>query len=100
MSFPYGSTLKLTATFKNAAGQIADPTTITVSTKAPGANGDVVIKSYLVDPEVVRDGVGVYSYEVTLSTGGTWTCRFVGTGTVKAASFDYVIEIERSIFGT
>lgn len=100
MSYPYGSTFRLSATFTNASGKADDPTTVIVSVKAPGRSGATTTKTYPTDAEVVRDGTGAYHYDVTMSEGGTWTYRFEGTGAVKAASPDRIIDIDNSVFAT
>ncbi len=88
--------LRLSATFKNSTGAVADPTTATVLVRSP--SGVNTTKTYPTDAEVVRTSTGVYYFDVTMGESGTWTYRFEGTGSVQAASADKPVQIASSVF--
>lgn len=62
------------------SGQV-DPTTVTLTLTDPYGN-----QSVLTTPTVIRDGVGVYHYDLTINIPGTYAYRWQGTGAVIAAS--------------
>lgn len=80
---PYdkGDLITLWAEFKDKAGAAADPTTVTLKTRAP--DGTIAVRSPLTNPSTGR-----YEYDLSL-TGldaqtGRWRYQFSGTGTVQA----------------
>lgn len=80
-----GDLHRFTITFLDGAGVAADPTAVRVFWKSP----DGVVSTPLVfgsDPEVVKDGVGLYHVDVILDQPGWWHPRWEGTGAVHAAS--------------
>jgi len=71
--------------FKNAAGALTDPTTVTLEVKKP--NGTVTTYTYAA-AQIIKDSVGRYSYQLTVDAAGVWSYRWIGTGTVVAAEQD------------
>jgi len=79
-----GQGIRYMVTFKNAAGQEADPGTVTFKILDP--SGVTTSYIYDTDPEVVRDGQGEYHCDVTGDESGLWTQRWEGTDPVPAVS--------------
>lgn len=81
-----GSLVRTTAAFTNAAGQAADPTTITLKYRS-GA-GSTTTVTYPTAP-IIKDSTG--NYHADLDTTGwagpdplLWLTEWIGTGTVQA----------------
>lgn len=68
-------------TFK-ASGVATDPTTITLIVTDPSGNADTYTHAL---SQIDKDATGQYSKDITVDETGTWTYRWVGTGTVVAA---------------
>lgn len=62
-----------------------DPTTITLKTKDPTPTTTTYTYALA---EVTKDSTGNYHKDITVSTSGTWYYRWIGTGTVIAATED------------
>jgi len=76
--------------FKNAAGALADPTTVTLkwgyASSATAQATSVTTWLYGTDSQVVKDGTGVYHADIPVTRAGIHRFRWVGTGAVAAAS--------------
>lgn len=81
--YDVGDVVRTTATFK-VGGVLTDPTVLSFKFKTPA--GVTTTKVYGIDIEVVKDSVGVYHYDVSLSASGVWSYRWVSTGTAAGAS--------------
>lgn len=80
MAYDVGQQVRLSFTFRNLAGELADPTTVTVKVQdAAGAE-----TSY---SDAVHDSTGRYHKDITITTpgGGVWYYRAEGTGALVAA---------------
>lgn len=87
-TYVIGATVKMTATFRNASDELADPTTVTCIIQMP----DNVETTYTYDQDTVtKDSTGVYSKTITVTQGGTYQFYFRGTGTVATAARDYFL---------
>lgn len=73
-----GDTVRTTATFK-VGGVLTDPSTLVLKYKTPA--GVITTKTFGTDAEVVKDSVGVYHFDLTLSAQGDWWYRWQSTGT-------------------
>jgi uncharacterized protein YfaS (alpha-2-macroglobulin family) len=75
-----GSVVTLTATFRNAAGTLANPTAVTITVRQPGGTTTT--------PTASSTSTGVYtaSYNTTGLAPGVYRWRAAGTGTVVAAA--------------
>jgi len=84
MSEPYltGNQLRNTASFTNAAGAAADPSTVVYKYRKPGTT-TVTTLTYGTDAAVVRSATGTYYVDLELDTGGIWTDWWITTGTPK-----------------
>lgn len=72
-----GNLVRLSATFKDFAGNYADPTSVSLSVKKLGGSTET--------PTVVKDAVGFYHFDYEPLTAGTYYYRFNGTGDIIAA---------------
>lgn len=84
--YKIGKTVKMTAVFRNAARQVADPTTVTLIVKKP--DGTETTYTYALGT-VTKESTGVYSKSITTDAEGTWQYYFQGTGAVPDADRDY-----------
>lgn len=82
-TYVQGGLLRLTATFKNVKRYAADPDTVTLRVENPA--GTVTSYTYAAE-DLVKDGVGIYYYDLDLDTPGQWFYRFEGTGDCQAAA--------------
>lgn len=71
------TTVRVTGTFRDLAGALADPTAAVLTVKAP--SGD------LITPAVTRASLGIYYADVTLDQPGAWAYEWQGTGALVAA---------------
>lgn len=85
-----GNTSRLSCTFTDENNQPADPTTVTVTIKTPNAGASVFTP--------IRDGVGVYHYDLALTVAGDYGYRFKGTGAITAQSADQHFTVPRQTF--
>lgn len=81
--FEIGDGLRLTCTFRNAAGTKADPTTVSMKKKVH-KTGTPSTLVYGTDVEVVKDSTGVYHVDVAFAEAGTHFFKWYGTGAVQA----------------
>jgi len=81
-----GQTLRLTATFRDDAGDPTDPTTITFNLRID--EEDIEEYVYGEDVELVKSGTGVYYIDVSLAASGKYVYQFIGTGTIEQAIED------------
>lgn len=68
--------------FKDAAGTLADPTTVTLKIEEP--DGTETTYTYAL-AQITRDSAGRFSKSYTPDQSGVHHYRWVGTGTVGAA---------------
>ena len=66
------------------------PTAVTLSIRSPALVTTV--------PAVMIDGLGLYRVRVNLNAVGTWTFRWSSTGTGQAATPDFTILVEETVF--
>lgn len=69
--------LRLWASFRDLANQLADPATITLFVKTPA--GVQTTYTYAA-AQVQKDAVGVYYYDLLFDQVGRWTYRWLSTG--------------------
>ena len=69
--------------FKNAAGTLTDPTTVSLRWRVAGGLETTWV--YGTDAEVVKDSVGVYHADIPVIAAGLHYFRWKGTGAVTAA---------------
>jgi hypothetical protein len=89
IEIPLGQAIRLTASFLNAAGAAADPTTVTFKYAPvivnpppdPTATSDVFGVG-----STVKDSTGNYHLDFTPNAAGNWVYQAIGTGTVAAVA--------------
>ena len=64
------------ATFKNAAGVLTDPSTVSSSVRDPAGT--------ITTPTPANDNVGEYSLAISFNLPGRWIIKIIGTGAVEA----------------
>lgn len=89
-----GQSVRVKGTF-TLVGVAADPATAIMKYRNPA--GTVVTKIYPTDSEVIREGVGIYYIEIPMATAGRWWVRSESTGSVVAASEDFVDVIDTEL---
>lgn len=94
MAYDIGDTVRIFGRFKaatfvvtdgvpEASYALADPTTVTLTIKAPG---DVVETSYTwAGGQVTRVSAGVFYRDLDLGLAGRYLVRWIGTGAAAAA---------------
>lgn len=79
--------VRLTGTFRDLAGVLANPTAVVCTVEAPDGTTST--------PSVTNSGTGIYYADVTLSQAGTWKVEWQGTGALIVAG-DEVVEARAS----
>ena len=79
-----GGTKRATVTFidNTANGVNVDPATIIIRWKSPTTS--LITKTFGVDTELIKDSVGVYHIDISLTEVGTWWVQAKGTGTINS----------------
>lgn len=83
-TYDKGDVLGITATYKNAAGTLIDPTTPKFSFIDPVTNA-VTTYTYPTDSQLQRLSQGVYYVALRLTAPGIWRVRHWSTGTGEAS---------------
>ena len=81
--YAVGEVARANATFANTAGQAADPSTVAFRYRNPAGVETTLL--YGTDPEVVKDGVGLYHTDVLIDLPGDYQWRYLATGVVAVA---------------
>lgn len=81
-SYDIGDAVRLTGTFRNAAGTLTDPTTVTLKHEDPSGNETSLTYA---GGTVTKSSTGIYYADVTVDESGTWKYKWIGTGTVAQA---------------
>lgn len=77
-----GEDVRVRAVFRDEAGTLTDPSTITLQVKDPGGTTD----SYTyAGGTITREATGIYYKVIDVDDDGVWYYRFSSTGTPKAA---------------
>lgn len=76
--------IRITALFTTADGIPADPSTVTLMIKDP--TGEITIKVYNTDLEVLKLGTGNYQYDHLADIPGRWYYSWLGTGDVQISA--------------
>ncbi len=84
----------LRAEFRNSAGTLADPTTVTLNIRKPGGT--------VLTPSPTSSATGIWTYTIPAGTNnesGLWTYAFTGTGAVAAVE-QATFVVERDLTAT
>ena len=82
-TYDIGDLVRVSAVFKNASGEAADPTTVRVQYKNSAA-GVLVSMLYGTDSEVIKCATGEYYLDIEVDQAGMWHYKWVGGGVVTA----------------
>lgn len=74
-----GDVITLRATFRDAAGALANPGAVALAVRKP--DGTLVTPA----PTPTEASVGVWQHAIAPDQSGWWTYRFIGTGANAAA---------------
>ncbi len=97
MTYPKGSLVELNWRYINtrAGNALYDPDVPKLTVSTPG--GNTTTYTYPTDIQIVKDGVGVYHFDLDVSSAGTYTCRAWATGTGQASSDNFTVEVMETI---
>lgn len=83
-SYDKGDVVRCSVEFRNNSEVLSDPSVVTFKVKNPA--GTVTTYVYGTDIAVVKDSTGMYHVDIEIDSVGIWYYRFIGSGTLKAAS--------------
>ncbi len=84
-AYTVGSVVRVTGTFKDINGTLADPSTVVFKYKNPVTLVTTTL-TYLSDGALVKDSTGTYHVDVDTSTSaGDWWVRWQSTGAAQGA---------------
>lgn len=86
-----GQILRLTVEFRDNDEVLADPTAVIFSSRID--QGTIGTLTYGVDPELVKDSVGIYYTDLALTVSGTYAYRYTGTGVIENSIEDAFLVI-------
>lgn len=86
-SYNVGDVAVLSIEFRDAAGQLADPTTVRLTVKKPSGARQAWV--YGTDSALVKDAVGKYHLDYSITVKHRHEYRWEGTGAVQAAEQNY-----------
>lgn len=82
--YDIGDLARLSAVFTDSTGAAIDPTLVKVVYHAPGAASNTTLV-YGVDLAVVKDSVGHYHLDLSVTLAGRYDYRWYSTGTGQAS---------------
>ena len=85
--YDIGDLVRVGTTFKNSADTLIDPTAVYVKYRTPA--GVTTTLTYGVDAALVRDSLGTYHADVSITETGTWHYRWYSTGTGQGSEEHY-----------
>lgn len=86
--YKVGQVIRIRISFTEvSSGNLVDPTTITAYYQKPSKETTVLV--YETDDELVRESLGIFYTDISLTEGGRWNYRFKGEGDVFAANQNY-----------
>jgi hypothetical protein len=93
-TFQIQTTLQVTGFFTDSlTGQLADPSDVILYLEAPGQAAQQFTFS---NNQIIRNGVGSYSYTFTPTASGVWLFKWQGIGAIVATSPDVQFDIAAS----
>lgn len=81
--YDIGDQVRVTTTFTDLAGVVADPSTVTCDVKTPRGVSTAYV--YGTDASLTKTSTGIYNLDLDLTEAGTWAWKFNGSGSLKAA---------------
>jgi len=86
-TYDIGDLVRIANTFKDSTGTLIDPTAVFVKYRTPA--GVTTTLTYGVDLALVRDSLGTYHADVSITAAGTWAYRWYSTGTGQGSEEHY-----------
>lgn len=71
-----GDKRRIVATFKDPAGVLTNPTTVTSQVRDPAGT--------ITTPTPANDGPGIFNLDITFDLAGRWIIKIIGAGTIVA----------------
>lgn len=81
--YDVGDLARVTGTFTDVNGDVADPDTLTFSYENP--QGTVTSYVYLTNAELVRQSEGIFYVDVSMTLVGDYHYRWIATGSGQGA---------------
>lgn len=79
MVYDIGDVSRLSVTFTNLAGDLADPTAVALIIQSPDG-----IQTVINPVSIINPSTGVYHYDLSLTQSGLYLYRYTGTGSITA----------------
>ncbi len=83
-----GSRVRFFGRFRNAAGELADPTDVRATIFWPGITGSYLVNYSYGDGKLLRLGVGVYYIEMLITFVGTVAVHFASAASGEESQND------------
>ena len=80
-TYDMGDLVRVSVIFKNIAGTVTDPTTVTLKYRNPAGT---VTAWTVTAGQIVKDSTGNYHADISPTTAGVWQYKWTGTGAVQA----------------
>lgn len=81
-TYDIGDIVRISASFKNSASSLIDPTSASMLYKDPSGSKTSLV--YAVDAALVKDNTGLYHVDLTIDESGRWYTRWSSSGTGQA----------------
>jgi hypothetical protein len=82
-TYDVGDLVRCSAIFDDVVGTDLDPTAVSVKVKTP--SNAITTYVYGAGADVVKDAVGTYHIDVSITEAGMWWFRWISTGTGQSA---------------
>jgi len=82
-SYDIGVLVRCSAVFTDTTGAAIDPSAVKFKFKTPA--GAITMYTYGTNVQLVKDGVGHYHVDISVTTNGDWLYRYESTGSGQAA---------------
>lgn len=97
-TYQIGDIVRLTGTFRDVNDVLVDPSGVRFMYIKPNTPTAITTKTYLTDIEVVKDSVGIYHLDITITESRRWFYRTEGFGANNAGAAENEFEVEDSRF--
>jgi len=87
--------VRIDGSFTDLAGTLADPTTVTLKVTPPSG---VTVAYTWAAAQVIRDSVGAFHYDLSVTEAGQWFYRWEATGAASQAADNGEFMVEPSSF--
>lgn len=98
-AYQIGDVIRLTAEFRRESDDaLVDPTNVKFMWIKPSTPTTITTKIYATDIEVIRDSLGVYHIDISITESKRWYVRAEGYGANNAGAQESEFEVEDSRF--